>query len=220
MCAWMTPICIPPPNVFMTNPLPLTRRQQDILEFLRGYVDEHGISPTLEEIAAHFGVNKVTVFGHVAEMERKGVLKRRARGISRGLEIVDDEEAEGSHVPTLSILGKIAAGAPIETIEEPEQLDFADFVPEGRDVYALQVEGTSMIDDAIADGDIVLIERRETARNGQIVVAILPDGDATLKRFYKEDGRIRLQPANETMEPIYADNVEIRGIVIGVVRRY
>ena len=204
----------------MTTPLPLTRRQQDILEFLRAYLDDHGISPTLEEIAAHFGVNKVTVFGHIGEMERKGVIKRRAPGISRSLEIVGDDEDETSRVPTLEILGKIAAGSPIETIEEPEHLDFADLVPEDRDVYALQVEGSSMIEDAITDGDIVLVERRKTARNGEIVVAVLPDGDATLKRFYKEKNRVRLQPANRTMKPIYAKSVEIRGVVTGVVRRY
>ncbi|MEM9380306.1 MAG: transcriptional repressor LexA [Planctomycetota bacterium] len=199
--------------------LPLTRRQRDILEFLRDYVDEHGISPTLEEIAAHFGVNKVTVFGHVAEMERKGVLRRRARGVSRSLELVEPGEGNAQSL-ALPVLGKIAAGAPIETIEEPEQLDFTDLVPEGKDVYALQVEGESMIEDAIANGDIVLVERRNTARDGETVVAVLPDGDATLKRFYREDGRVRLQPANATMQPIYADDVEIRGVVIGVVRKY
>lgn len=202
-----------------SSSLPLTRRQRDILEFLRGYVDEQGISPTLEEIAAHFGVNKVTVFGHVAEMERKGVLKRRAPGVSRGLEIVDDEETGGG-IRSLPVLGKIAAGSPIETIEEPEQLDLNALVPEGRDVYALQVEGTSMIEDAIADGDIVLVERRETARDGEIVVAVLPDEEATLKRLYREGKRFRLQPANSSMEPIYVDELQIRGVVIGVVRRY
>ena len=202
-----------------SNSLPLTRRQRDILEFLRSYVDNEGISPTLEEIAAHFGVNKVTVFGHVAEMERKGVLKRRAPGVSRGLEIVGDEEDE-AHAPRLPVLGKIAAGSPIETIEEPEELDLGALVPEGRDVYALEVQGTSMIEDAIADGDVVLIERRETARDGEIVVAVLPDGEATLKRLYREENGFRLQPANSTMEPIYVDEVEIRGVVIGVVRQY
>ncbi|MEM1451731.1 MAG: transcriptional repressor LexA [Planctomycetota bacterium] len=199
--------------------LPLTRRQRDILEFLRDYVAEHGISPTLEEIAAHFGVNKVTVFGHVAEMERKGVLRRRARGVSRSLELVEPGDGEAPSL-ALPVLGKIAAGAPIETIEEPEQLDFADLVPEGKDVYALQVQGESMIEDAIANGDIVLVERRTTARDGETVVAVLPDGEATLKRFYREDGRIRLQPANSTMQPILVDDVEIRGVVIGVVRKY
>jgi len=202
----------------MSTP-PLTRRQQDILQFLRTYVEEHGISPTLEEIAAQFGVNKVTIFGHVAEMERKGVIRRRAKGVSRSLELVDDEEELGGGL-SLPVLGKIAAGAPIETIEEPEQLNFADLVPEGKDVYALEVEGESMIEDAIANGDIVLIERRQSARDGETVVAVLPDGDATLKRFYREGKQFRLQPANSSMSPIIVDEVEIRGVVIGVVRKY
>ncbi len=202
----------------MSN-LPLTRRQQDILQFLRTYVEDHGISPTLEEIAAQFGVNKVTIFGHVAEMERKGVIRRRAKGVSRSLEVVDQESDQGAGV-SLPVLGKIAAGSPIETIEEPEQLNFADLVPDGKDVYALEVQGESMIEDAIADGDIVLIERRPSARDGETVVAVLPDGDATLKRFYREGNQFRLQPANSTMSPIIVDEVEIRGVVIGVVRKY
>ena len=206
------------PNQAMSN-LPLTRRQQDILQFLRTYVEDHGISPTLEEIAAQFGVNKVTIFGHVAEMERKGVIRRRAKGVSRSLEVVDQESDQGSGV-SLPVLGKIAAGSPIETIEEPEQLNFADLVPDGKDVYALEVQGESMIEDAIADGDIVLIERRPSARDGETVVAVLPDGDATLKRFYREGNQFRLQPANSTMSPIIVDEVEIRGVVIGVVRKY
>lgn len=209
----------PPPHPKAMSTLPLTRRQQDILQFLRTYVDEHGISPTLEEIAAQFGVNKVTIFGHVAEMERKGVIRRRARGVSRSLELVEQEDEQGSSV-SLPVLGKIAAGSPIETIEEPEQLDFADLVPDGKDVYALEVQGESMIDDAIANGDIVLIERRQSARDGETVVAVLPDGDATLKRFYREGKKFRLQPANSTMSPIIVDEVEIRGVVIGVVRKY
>lgn len=206
------------PNQAMSN-LPLTRRQQDILQFLRTYVEDHGISPTLEEIAAQFGVNKVTIFGHVAEMERKGVIRRRAKGVSRSLEVVGQESDQGSGV-SLPVLGKIAAGSPIETIEEPEQLNFADLVPDGKDVYALEVQGESMIEDAIADGDIVLIERRPSARDGETVVAVLPDGDATLKRFYREGNQFRLQPANSTMSPIIVDEVEIRGVVIGVVRKY
>ena len=222
---------------------PLTRRQHQIVEFLRGYIQANGISPTLEEIAAEFGVNKVTIFGHVKELERKRVLHRPVPGASRGLQLVENETSNAelgaghavagmadSGLPTsnspfassltLPILGRIAAGAPIEAIEDVETLDFADLVPDGSEVYALRVQGESMIEDAIADGDIVLVERRETARNGETVVAVLPDGDATLKRFYREEGRIRLQPANSTMDPIYANSVEIRGVVIGVVRRF
>lgn len=203
--------------------IPLTRRQRDILDFLREYTDREGLSPTLEEIASHFGVNKVTVFGHVSELERKGAIERAAPGISRGLRIVENEEtpaADAGRPAGVSILGRIAAGAPIEAIEQPEALDLNDLVPGDRDVYALRVKGESMIEDSICDGDLVLIERRETARNGETVVAILEGEEATLKRYYREDGRVRLQPANSSMSPIYADQVEIRGVLIGVVRQF
>ena len=202
---------------------PLTRRQRQIVDFLTAYVSEHGMSPTLEEIAEQFGVNKVTIFGHISELERKGVIRRAARGVSRGIQLIEEDgESNGSPLP---ILGRIAAGSPIDAIEDPEDLDLAELVPPGREVYALRVQGESMIEDSIRDGDIVLIERRPSARNGETVVAILPGGDATLKRFYKEPTGVRLQPANHTMEPIMvsgpeADDLEIRGVVIGVVRRY
>lgn len=209
----------------MTRP-PLTRRQRQILDYLRAYQAEQGMSPTLEEIAEHFGVNKVTVFGHVSELERKGLLRKSRRGVSRGLQLVEDEAPDGASPPApLPVLGRIAAGSPIEAVEDPETLDFADLVPSGREVYALRVEGRSMIEDAIADGDIVLVERRAHARDGETVVAVLPGGEATLKRFYRESDGVRLQPANVSMEPIHvpADELgqlEIRGVVIGVVRRY
>lgn len=181
-------------------------------------------------------MNKVTIFGHVAELERKGFLIRSQKGVSRGLRVVPRSSATGSQqgeghdqdVPSwngaqaasLPILGSIAAGSPIATIEAPEEFHLADLLPEGRDVYALRVAGNSMIDDGINDGDVVLVERRSTAHNGEMVVAVLPEEEATLKRFYKEKGRIRLQPANAAMEPIYVEDLTIRGIVIGVVRRY
>jgi len=202
----------------MSRP-PLTRRQSQILDFFRSYTDEHGISPTLEEIARAFDVNKVTIFGHVSELERKGVLTRAAKGVSRGLQIVDDEPSTDDG-PSVSILGRIAAGAPIEALEDPETLDLESLVPRDRDVYALRVAGTSMIDDGIRDGDLVLVERRTHAYDGEVVVAILPDEEATLKRFYREGDRVRLQPANEALDPIVVDDVEIRGVVIGVVRRF
>ena len=203
--------------------VPLTRRQRDILEFLRQYTEREGLSPTLEEIAQHFGVNKVTVFGHVSELERKGVIERAAPGISRGLRLVEEEPTGESHAdqqPSVAILGNIAAGAPIEAIEAPEQLDLNALIPEGKDVYALRVNGNSMIEDSIRDGDLVLIERRNTAHNGETVVAILEGDEATLKRYYKEADRIRLQPANAAMEPIFVDDIQIRGVLIGVVRQF
>ncbi len=201
---------------------PLTRRQREIVDFLRAYQRAESISPTLDEIAQHFGVNKVTIFGHVAELERKGVLERAAKGISRGLRIVGEEAGAASSpaLTPLRILGTIAAGSPIEAIEEPEVLELGDLVPPGAEVYVLRVRGESMIEDAIRDGDLVLVEQRDTARNGETVVAVLPDGEVTLKRFYREAGRVRLQPANASMQPILVPDVEIRGIVIGVVRRY
>lgn len=205
---------------------PLTRRQRQILDFYRDYSVEHGISPTLEEVAQNFGVNKVTIFGHVAELERKGVLTRAARGISRGLQLVESEvesspEPSRSASPTsVSILGRIAAGSPIETLEDPEELELGDLLPRDRDVYALRVRGDSMIEDGVHDGDIVLIERRSDAADGDMVVAVLPDEHATLKRIYREGKQWRLQPSHPTMPPIFTPQVEVRGKVIGVVRRF
>ncbi|MDP6762172.1 MAG: transcriptional repressor LexA [Planctomycetota bacterium] len=200
---------------------PLTRRQHEILDFLRDYTAEQGISPTLEEIAAAFGVNKVTIFGHIGELERKGVIERAARGVSRGLRIVESDAPQApASQPVVPILGRIAAGSPIEAVESPEELDLAQWVPEGGEVYALRVRGDSMIEDAICDGDIVLVERRSTATDGETVVAVLDDEEATLKRYYREGEGVRLQPANQAMEPILVDEVEVRGVVIGVVRQF
>ena len=201
----------------MPAQVPLTRRQREILDFYQAYHAERGISPTLEEVARNFGINKVTIFGHVKELERKGVLLRTKRGISRGLLPVTTGRA-GAGLP---VLGTIAAGAPIETLEEPETLDFDELAPPGKDVYVLRVKGDSMIEDAICDGDLVVVERRNNAFNGQTVVAVLPDEETTLKRYYEEpDGRVRLQPANTSLEPIFVRDIEIRGVVIVVIRRY
>jgi repressor LexA len=196
---------------------PLTRRQHDILSFYRSYSTERGISPTLEEVAKHFGVNKVTVFGHVAELERKGILSRAGRGISRALQIV--EPPSTARPATVNILGSIAAGRPISALEEPEVFELGELVPPEREVYALRVRGESMIDDGIHDGDLVLVERRSQARDGEMVVAILPDEEATLKRLYREKNGYRLQPANKNMQPIHTPELEVRGVVIGLVRK-
>lgn len=202
----------------MKSKAALTRRQHQILDYLKSYTEETGMAPTLEEIAANFGVNKVTIFGHIGELERKGVIERAGKGLSRSLRVV--EESQPRSAATVSILGRIAAGSPIQAVEDPETLDLCDLIPKDRDVYALRVKGDSMIEDAIRDGDIVLVERRETARNGETVVAVLDDEEVTLKRFYKEAGRIRLQPANSSMGPIYVNDVQVRGVVIGVLRQY
>lgn len=197
---------------------PLTRRQRDILQFFAEFSSSQGISPTLEEVARHFGLNKVTIFGHVAELERKGCLRRAAPGVSRGLQIVRDSDRQAAG---LTILGSIAAGAPIDVLETPEVLAFEELVPPGSDIYVLRVRGDSMIEDSIRDGDLVLVERRSNPSQGETVVAVLPGEAATLKRFYREpDGRIRLQPANASLQPLIVPEAEIRGIVVGVIRRF
>lgn len=199
------------------NSVPLTRRQRDILVFLQNYLEEHSISPTLEEIASNFGVNKVTIFGHVRELERKGVITRGERGASRTLQPVVPETRTSALV---LVKGRIAAGRPIEAVEDVEELDLGSLLPRDREVYALRVQGDSMIEDAIRDGDIVIVERRDHARDGETVVAVLPGEETTLKRLYREPSGFRLQPANAALEPLYVQEVEIRGVVIGVVRKY
>ena len=199
---------------------PITRRQRQILDFFQDYVRTNSISPTLDEIAQAMGVNKVTVFGHVAELERKGILRRSARGVSRALTLAPAAKAaeRASRNENLRILGTIAAGKPIEAIEGAESLDLQLLAPRDKDVYVLRVRGDSMIEDSIRDGDYVLVEHRSDAKDGEIVVAVLPGEQTTLKRYYREGHRTRLQPANSSMQPVYADEVEIRGIVRSVVR--
>jgi repressor LexA len=201
---------------------PLTKRQREIVDFFQQYVHAHAISPTLEEIAQAMGVNKVTIFGHIAELERKGVLRKTARGISRALKLAPSMKtpAPAPRPSSIHVLGTIAAGRPIEALEVPEELDLADLAPKDREVYALRVRGDSMIEDAICSGDLVLVERRNHAHNGEIVVAVLPGEEATLKRYYREGSQIRLQPSNAAMAPILVPDVEIRGVVLGVIRRY
>lgn len=202
--------------------IPLTRRQRDIVAFFQSYQQRHSISPTLEEIAQHLGVNKVTVFGHVAELERKGVLVRRLKRASRALEMVTATRNSARGPGAVAILGSIAAGAPIEALEHPEPVPLEDWAASrsGSDRFALRVRGDSMIEDCICDGDVVLVERRGEALDGEIVVAILDGNRATLKRLYREGQLIRLQPANSRLRPILVnpEELEIRGVVIGVLR--
>jgi len=195
-----------------------TRRQLDIMRHLADYIKEKGMAPTLGEVGDHFGVSKVTIFEHLVQMEKKGLIKR-VPSKSRGITILDPDFVSRT-AARIPLVGRIAAGAPIEAVEQPELVDLQDIVKPDKDYYLLRVKGNSMKNDYIADGDYVIVEKRSTARNGEIVVAITGDNEATLKRFYKEGKRIRLQPANETMAPIYADNVEIRGVVAGILRKY
>lgn len=197
----------------------LTPKQLRIFKFIRQFRDTHEYAPTLEEIAVHFRVSKITVLQHLRALEKRGAI-RRGRYQTRGIEICTSANA-GPHATTLPLIGVIAAGAPIEAIEDRELVDISELVRDKMDPFLLRVRGDSMIDEQIRDGDYVICERRTEAHNGETIVAIVDGNEATLKKFYRERGsKIRLQPANEKMPPLYPVHVEIRGVVVGVLRRY
>jgi repressor LexA len=198
---------------------PVTPRQLEILEFIRDYRRSHGYSPTMQEIGDHLSLTKVTVFEHVGALEKKGALTRGAKHRARSLQVCPEFESADRRDSRIPLVGKIAAGMPIEAIENREELDLEDLFDTSGETFVLRVSGDSMIDEQIRDGDYVICERRSTPHNGETVVALLRDDEATLKKFYKEGDRIRLQPANPNFEPIYVDDVTIQGVVIGVVRR-
>jgi repressor LexA len=196
-----------------------TRKQRDLLEFVARYQREHGVSPTLEEIGESLGITRVTAFQHVRALLRKGAVRHEPRS-ARSLDILDPAFQPSPGIP---ILGTIAAGSPIEAAESPEPFAVEDFFPTRGDFYLLKVRGDSMIDDHIADGDLVLIERRSDARDGDTVVAIVEGvgvEEATLKRFYREPGGVRLEPRNPRLRPLRVPTCEVRGVVRGVLRRY
>ena len=200
----------------------LTPRQLDVIVAVRNYRHLNGYAPTMQELADQLGTSKVTIFEHVGALEKKRVIKRDKHK-ARSLEIIADVLPDEERPTKLPLLGTIAAGSPILAIENREEVDLETLFHSKSGVYVLRVRGDSMIDDHLCDGDYVVIERRENAKNGEQVVALLDSGEATLKRFYKESGnRIRLQPANSTMEPrvVSADQVKVQGVVIGVLRSY
>ena len=196
----------------------LTPRQKEVFDLIKGFVQEHGYAPTLQELADRLGVSTVTVFEHIGALVRKGVL-RREKHKTRSIEIVEEEK---EHAASVRLMGFIAAGNPIEAIEDEQRVDFSDLFgnTEKDGIYALRVRGNSMIEDQIRDGDYVIVENRSWARDGETVVALIEGQDATLKKIYHEDDRIRLQPANRTMGPIYVNDVTIQGVVIGMLRKY
>src|SRR5829696_7844260 len=200
----------------------LTPRQVDVIVAIRNYRHLHGYSPTMQELADQLGTSKVTIFEHVGALEKKRVL-RRDKHKARSLEIMADVLPDEERTTKLPLLGNIAAGSPIEAVENREELDLESMFAAKQGVYVLRVRGDSMIDDHLMDGDYVVIERRENARNGEQVVALFDTGEATLKRYYKEgSNKIRLQPANKSMEPrvVDADRCKVQGVVIGVLRSY
>ena len=202
----------------------LTPKQLKILTLIRDNRIVSGYSPTMQELADELGISKVTVFEHIEALIKKGALKREPNK-ARSLSISDDAIIPDETQPlSFPLVGKIAAGYPIEKFPQSDQLVLEDIfgprVGQKGGTFALQVDGDSMRDEGILDGDYVIVERRETARNGERVVALLPNGETTLKTFFKEGGQIRLQPANPDFEPIIVRNCKIQGVIIGVMRRY
>ncbi len=201
----------------------LTPKQLRILQLIRDSRVRRGYSPTMQELADEIGVSKVTVFEHVEALIKKGALVReanKARSLSIAEGIAVPDEARPLRYP---LVGKIAAGYPIEKVEDTDEIDLGEILgatDPAQSLFALQVEGESMRDEGILDGDIILLERAQVASNGDRVVALLEDGSTTLKTFYKEADHIRLQPANPDFEAIRVKFCQVQGIVKGVVRRY
>jgi len=201
--------------------LVIYRRQQQILDFIRQYIQTTGSAPTLRQIADAIGVSSLaTVHEHLTTLETKKLIRRKG-GRIRAIELVDQEITPSNGV-SVPILGFIAAGAPIEPYTDPNaEIDIpASFVSGRKRTFVLQVKGESMIEEQIRDGDYVIVEQTESAENGDIVVALLDNGMATLKRFFKEATRVRLEPANAKMSPIFVKNVRIQGKVVGLIRKY
>lgn len=199
---------------------PLTKRQREILDFLGEFIDQHSYAPSLEEVGNRFGLSSLaTVHKHLTNLQDKGFIKR-AWNRSRSVEIIPTHM--GTRAIDLPLLGTVSAGTPIEAVVSNETVSVPEDLIGKRDTYALRVRGNSMIDEHIKDGDLVIIEDRKTALNGEAVIALLQGSEVTLKKFYSENNHIRLQPANETIPPIIVNpgQVQIQGVVVGVIRRY
>ena len=204
----------------------ITKRQRQVYDFIANFVQDKGYSPSFEEIGDGMSLNSLaTVHKHVSNLETKGLLKRDYNR-SRSIDLLPikgrlRQEMSVSTELRLPLMGRIAAGMPIEAMETPETISLADFV-RSKEVFVLQVRGDSMQDEHIVDGDYVLVEKTKTAHNGEIVAALVDGSDSTLKRFYKEGDKIRLQPSNAAMKPIIvpAVDVQLQGRVIGVLRKY
>lgn len=206
-------------------PITLYKRQRQILDFVTQYIQRNGYAPTLQEIADALGVSSLaTVHEHLETLQKKGVIKRRS-GAVRSLVITDEDMANRATTPApvdLPILGFIAAGAPIEPFTDPNATMGVPptMISAKKRAFVLQVKGDSMVEAGILDRDYVVVEQTDAARNGDVVVALLENGFATLKRYFKEATRIRLEPANSTMSPIFVTHVRIQGKVVGVIRRF
>jgi repressor LexA len=204
----------------------LTRRQKQVLDFIVTFINRHRYSPSFEEVADGLELTSLaTVHKHLQTLERKGYI-RRGYNQSRSIEVVQlprpVREEVARHAVDLPLMGRIAAGQPVEAVQNPETISLGDFT-RAKNVYVLEVKGDSMVDDHICDGDYIIVEQTENANNRDIVVALVKGEETTLKRFFRESGgKVRLQPANAQMPPILVStrDVKIQGRVIGVLRRY
>ena len=198
----------------------LTKRQKQILDYIGESIRKNGYAPSLVEISQHFKLNSIsTIHKHLVHLEEKGLIHRHWNR-ARAIEVVPTESRpEARDVP---LIGLISAGQPIEAIRTNEVVAVPEDMIGRRDVYVLRVKGESMVEDQVRDGDYVIVENRGSARNGEMVVALLQGENATLKKYYREKGQIRLQPAHPTMKPILAkeEDVKIQGVVIGLLRKY
>jgi repressor LexA len=200
--------------------LPLTKRQREILDYLNEFIAQHGYAPSLEEIGRRFSLSSLaTVHKHLTNLQEKGFI-RRAWNRSRSVELVPTRV--GGRAVELPLLGYVAAGLPIEAVTGAEAITVPEALVGRKDSYVLRVKGDSMIDEQIRDGDFVIVEDRKQADNGEMVIALVGGTDVTLKKIYQEHGRVRLQPANPTMQPITLDpdQVQVQGVVVGVMRKY
>lgn len=199
----------------------ITRRQKEVLDFISGFVQRNGYSPSFEEIARGLQLKSLaTVHKHVTNLQTKGLLQR-SHNRSRSIDVLPARSSKSRSSDRLPLMGRIAAGLPMEAVENPETISIGDMIG-NRDVFALEVRGDSMRDEHIVDGDFVLVEKTNTAREGEIVVALVRGSEATLKRYYVEGDLVRLQPSNSEMEPIYVprSDVAIQGRLLGMLRKY
>ncbi len=199
---------------------PVTKRQKEVLDAISAFVDRHGYAPSLEEIGASLRLSSVsTVHKHLTNLQRKGLLSREW---NRGRSVTVTPPPAPAGAVEIPLLGTVAAGAPIEAVANPDTITVPAEMIGRKRAFALRVKGDSMIDEQIRDGDTVILEARDTARGGETVVALVRGQDATLKKYYRDGAKIRLQPANPAMKPILVPEtqVKIQGVVIGVMRRY
>ena len=199
---------------------PLTKRQREILDYLQEFIQQNGYAPSLEEVGRRFSLSSLaTVHKHLSNLQEKGFI-RRSWNRSRSVELLSPRT--GHRALELPLLGYVAAGAPIEAVATNETIAVPEDLAGKRETYVLRVKGDSMIEEQIRDGDFVVVEDRKTAENGEMVIALVRGADVTLKKFFRDHDRIRLQPANPTMQPMFFDSkdVQVQGVVVGMMRKY